>query len=255
MDDADGAVRVTRRANTACADCPLRKLKSLRNFTPDELAFVQRFKVGETRLAAGRTVLTEGERSPYLFTVLSGWAFKHKLLDDGRRQIINYALPGDLLGLQGAVFEKMQHNVEALTDVVLCAFDKSRLWELYEKHAGLGFDLTWISAHEKSILADFLVTVGQRTASERMAFVLHSLFRRARSAGLITGRTMKFPLTQVHIADTIGFSLVHTNKTLNRLRRRASFDWTGQEFTMLDEQALAELALRPVEPPGPRPFI
>ena len=115
-----------------CDRCPLASHKAFRKFTPEELRFVQRFKIGEARVEAGRTVLVEGEDSPYLFTVLSGWAIKHKSLADGRRQIINFALPGDMTGLQAAMFDKMQHSVQALTDVVLCVFDRSKIWKLYE---------------------------------------------------------------------------------------------------------------------------
>lgn len=254
MDSAD-RLRLSRRAMVPCDRCPLASHKAFRKFTPEELRFVQRFKIGEARVEAGRTVLVEGEDSPYLFTVLSGWAIKHKSLADGRRQIINFALPGDMTGLQAAMFDKMQHSVQALTDVVLCVFDRSKIWKLYEAHPGLGFDMTWIAANEKTILADFLVTVGQRTASERIAFLLLTLFRRARNVGLVSDGTAQFPFTQEHLADTVGFSLVHTNKTLNRLRRTGTFEWSGQSFTLRDEARLAELALRPALVPGPRPFI
>ncbi|MEQ1614659.1 MAG: Crp/Fnr family transcriptional regulator [Hyphomicrobiaceae bacterium] len=248
-------IKVSQRFEVKCAQCPLRALKTFRDFTPEELRFIETFKVGEARVAAGRTIMTEGEVSPHLYTVLSGWTIKHMSLADGRRQIINYALPGDLLGLQGAVFDKMQHTVEALSDVVLCVFDRSKIWKLYEAHQGLGFDLTWIAANEKSILAEFLVTVGQRTASERIAFLLLTLFRRARNVGLVDMNTMTVPFTQEHLADTIGFSLVHTNKSLNRLWRTGTFEWTGQTIKVLDEAKLADLACQPASVTGLRPFI
>lgn len=248
-------LRLTRKANIACAECPFRDMKPFRKFTSEELRFVEAFKAGEARATPGQAILTEGENSAHLYTVLSGWAIKYKALEDGRRQIINYALPGDLLGLQAAVFDKMHHSVEALSDMTLCVFPKDKIWTLYEKHAGLGFDVTWIAAQEKSILAEFLVTVGQRSASERIAFLLLTLFRRARSSGLVRKNTVSFPFTQEHFADTIGFSLVHTNKSLNRLRRSGTFAWAGETFVMLDEDALSELAGRPPVIAGPRPYI
>ena len=120
---------------------------------------------------------------------------------------------------------------------------------------GLGHDLTWIAANEKSILGEFLVSVGQRTASERVAFLLLNLFQRARTAGLVSDNAVELPITQHDVADTIGFSLVHTNKTIGRLKRSGTFNWTGQLLTVLDEERLAELANRPSGPTGPRPFI
>lgn len=239
----------------ACRSCPLRALKAFRKFTPEELAFVETFKAGEIAPRSGETIFIEGDSTDSLYTVLDGWVMKYKSLEDGRRQIINFAFPGDLVGLQGAVSGKMQHSVEVLSDARLCKFPKDRLWKLFEKHPGLAFDVTWLAAHEKSILADFLVTVGQRSASERVAFVLLHIFRRARMSGLVRKDTLDLPLTQEHLADTIGFSLVHTNRSVSRLRSRGVFEWRGSTFKMLDEDALAAFAGNPAQAAGPRPFI
>jgi CRP-like cAMP-binding protein len=149
---------------TPCVKCPLRKVEVFRKFTDEELAFVSFFKSGELVLDAGNTIFSEGTNSPYLYTVLSGWAFKYKTLEDGRRQVLNFALPGDFIGLQASIFEAITHSVEALTDVVLCVFPREKLWSLYKKHAGLAFDVTWLGAREESILGDYLLTVGQRRA-------------------------------------------------------------------------------------------
>jgi CRP/FNR family transcriptional regulator, anaerobic regulatory protein len=240
---------------TLCKNCPLRGLETFRNFSAEELSFMQSFKSGELVLEAGTTILAEGTNSPHLFTVLSGWVFKYKTLPDGRRQIINYGLPGDFLGLQSSVFDTMGHSVEALTDVVLCVFPREKLWSLFEKHTGLAFDVTWLAAHEESILGEFLVSVGQRTATERLAFVLLQLFQRARQSGLVKGNTTKFPVTQELLADTVGFSLVHTNKTLKRLRKSNTFKWADSTLEILDEQALVDLIGHVAGPPGLRPLL
>ena len=131
---------------TACEQCPLRKRPSLREFTAEELEFVARFKIDELRVDAGASFLREGTRSEHLYTVLSGWAFRYKMLDDGRRQILNYALPADMVGLQGAVMREMEHSVEALTPLVLCVFPRGKLWDLYGHFPSLAFDITWLAA-------------------------------------------------------------------------------------------------------------
>ena len=94
-------------------------MSHFRAFTPEELKFVSGFKRGELVAETGATILNEGAHSAQLFTVLSGWAFRFKTLEDGRRQILNYVLPGDLIGLQGTVIGEMEHSVEALSPVVL----------------------------------------------------------------------------------------------------------------------------------------
>ena len=227
-------------AQTPCEQCPLRRLDTFRKFSAEELDFIRSFKRGELVLEAGSTILAEGTSSPHLYTVLSGWAFKYKILEDGRRQVLNFALRGDLLGLQASVVGVMTHSVDALTDVVLCVFPREELWTLFEKHTGLAFDVAWLAAREETMLGDYLLTVGQRRAGERVAFILLHLFQRARQVGLVRGNTVSFPFTQEHLADAIGFSLVHTNKTLNRLRKTGCFKWASSAFELVDEKKLAE---------------
>ena len=97
--------------------------------------------------------------------------------------------------------------------------------------------------------------MGQRRAGERIAFVLLHIFQRARQLGLAKGSTITLPITQEHLADTVGFSLVHTNKTLKRLRRTGAFKWTGASFEMVDEKKLIDLVGPFAGPGGLRPFI
>ncbi len=251
-------VGATSRQNgqyTYCEQCPLRCRSSLREFTAEELAFVRQFKVDELRVGAGSSFLQQGTSSEHLYTVLSGWAFRYKMLDDGRRQILNYALPADLVGLQGAVMREMEHSVEALTNVVLCVFPRSKLWDLYTRFPSLAFDLTWLASREEQILDENLLSVGRRSATERIAFLLLHLYMRAEEAGLVAANTVEFPFTQQHLADTLGMSLVHTNKTLRRLAPRSAFYWKDRMFKMADRAALAELAGADAATGKPRPFI
>lgn len=240
---------------TPCTKCPLRKMPTFRKFSDEELAFVRTFKGGELVLEAGSTIFSEGTNSPHLYTLLSGWAFKYKTLEDGRRQVLNFAVPGDFLGLQSSIFDTINHSVEALTDVVLCVFPREKLWTLFEEHTGLAFDVTWLAAREETILGDYLVTVGQRRASERIAFVLLNLFQRARQVGLVRGNSLQLPVTQEHLADTIGFSLVHTNKSLKRVRSLGAFKWSGSSFELTDEAKLVNLVGQVSAIGGIRPFI
>jgi CRP-like cAMP-binding protein len=226
-----------------CQLCPLRKLKIFRPFTPEELAFVISFKTGEVTVKAGEALFLEGASNAHLYTVLSGLAFRYKLLSDGRRQILNFCMPGDFLGLQGSVMHEMQHSVEALSDMVLCVFQRDGLWRLFETHAGLSFDVTWLAARSEQMLDQQLLSVGRRSAAERCAHLLLHLADRVAEVGLArSSRTIRIPITQQHIADTLGLSLVHTNRTLGRLIRERAIRWREQEFEILDRNRLADLA-------------
>jgi CRP-like cAMP-binding protein len=239
----------------SCEDCPLRCLPFFRTFTPEELKFVNRYKLGEIAFGTGQTLLHEGQSSPHLYTLLKGWMFRHKSLPDGRRQILNFVFPGDFIGMQSAVFKEMQHSVETLSDVRLCVFPRDKLWTLYSTQPGLGFDLTWLVSREERMLDDHLLSVGRRTALERMAYLMLLLHRRARELALLVKGSVELPINQQHVADTLGLSIVHTNKTLRKLYDLDIIRWQQRTLTVLKENELARIARQDAGPPQLKPFI
>jgi CRP-like cAMP-binding protein len=204
----------------ACEQCPLRVMPHFRPFEPSELQFVSSFKTGELVAEAGAGVLSEGTYNASLYTVFSGWAFRYKTLEDGRRQVLNYLLPGDLVGLQGPLMGELDHSVEALSNLVLCIFQRDRLHELFARHPGLGFDVTWLASREERMLDGHLLSLGRRSALERAAYLIAFLYQRAVSIGIAADHDLRIPITQVLVADTLGLSIVHTNKTLRKLSMR-----------------------------------
>lgn len=208
----------------------------------EEIAFIQQFKTRSLALAQGATIIAEGSASEDLYTLYSGWAYRFKTLSDGRRQILNFLLPGDFIGLQEKIAETSPYGIEAMTPVLLCRFDRNGLWELYRNHPGLGYDVTWITATQKHVLDENLLSVGRRSAIERVATLLVQIFKRLKMLGLARGNTIDFPLNQQHIADALGLSLVHTNKTLRRLSQMG-FHRIGQgELTVNNPVALQQVA-------------
>ena len=225
-----------------CEVCFLRANPTFRPFAPEELKFVAGFKRGELVADAGSMILSEGAHSAQLFTLLSGWAFRYKTLEDGRRQILNYLLPGDLVGLQGSVIGEMQHSVESLSPVVLCVFQRDRLQTLFKNHPGLAFDITWLASREERMLDENLLSVGRRSAMERAAYLIAFIYQRAARVGLAEGKRLLIPISQQHVADTLGLSIVHTNKTLRKLADRKLIRWHGRACEVLDEPGLREIA-------------
>jgi len=238
-----------------CEECPLRPLEVFRAFEKEELAFVSKFKRGELSVDKGATVLVEGAHSAHLFTVLSGWGFRYKLLPDGRRQILNYLMPGDLIGLQGSLMGEMQHSVEALSPMMLCMFERDKLQELYRNHPGLAYDITWIASREERMLDENLLSVGRRTALERAAYLIAFISARASSVGLTGKKPVEIPITQQHIADTLGLSLVHTNKTIRKLADRNLVKWRDRGCEVVDVEGLLALARWEGMSEGKRPLV
>jgi CRP/FNR family transcriptional regulator len=228
-------------STTLCLQCPLRTMEIFRHRSRADVSYIQAFKAGEEFSLAGTTVLRENEPNTRLFTVLSGWLFRYRTLE-GRRQIINYGLPGDFLGLQATLDDVMGHGIEALTNVTLCYFEQDRLWELFADHPQLSYDMTWLAAQQERSFEEHLLTLGQRTGFERVAYLLWHLFDRARAVGLASGNRIELPVRQQHLADTLGLSLVHTNKTLQKIRELGVIDIRERCLFILDEPQLRGLA-------------
>jgi CRP-like cAMP-binding protein len=205
-------------------------------------------------LKAGSEIIHAGDDCAELYTLYSGWAIRFKTLPDGRRQILNIHLPGDLLGLQAAMFESARYGIEALTDVELCLLPRRKVWALFEQMPELAFDVAWLGAREESRVDESLTSVGRRSAAEGIAAFIVGLYKRAKLLELVDDDTFEFPLTQEHIADALGLSLVHTNKTLAKLRRMGMFTLANGKLTMINPRVLArvgqyfdeEIPLRPL---------
>lgn len=246
---------VSNSQKTPCEHCPLRPLPHFRSFSSNELSFVSNFKTGELVVDSGASILVEGAHSAHLFTVLSGWAFRYKTLEDGRRQILNYSMPGDLLGLQGSLMGEMQHSIEALSPVTLCVFERSKLTSLFQNYPDLAYDLTWIASREERILDENLLSIGRRSALERAAYLLALLFERGKALDLFNGTPDTIPLKQQHVADTLGLSIVHTNKTLKKLADRKLIRWADRGCQILDEEGLRQISGWEGLQEAKRPFI
>lgn len=243
------------RLGPACLACPLRVMPAFEDKTDDELRFIQAMKIDHRSVSAGSDIIHPGQEDAELYTLYSGWAFRYKSLADGRRQILNFLLPGDLVGLQASLLDASDHGVEALTDVELCVFPRKRIWDLFVRMPNLAYELAWLGSREESIVDDNLTSVGQRTASERIAAMVITLYRRADALGLVNEGSFAFPLSQQQLADALGLSLVHTSKTWSKLRKAGLFAMSGGRLTLLNPRLTARMAAIYERNKAPRPLI
>jgi len=238
-----------------CFECALRACGAFKPISELELAFINEMKRDHLTLPAGADIIAAGLEQAELYTLYAGWAFRFKMLPDGRRQILNILLPGDLIGLQGAMFDAALYGVEALTEVQVCLLPRRKVWSLFENMPELAFDVTWLGSREESIVDENLTSVGRRSASERIAALIIALYKRADALGLVVSGAMAFPLTQQHIADALGLSLVHTNKSLAKLRRLGMFSQTNGTLLLGNAKALESMAQYFEEETPKRPLI
>jgi len=228
---------------STCAECPLRALPLFLDHSAEELHLLQTLKRGNVRLGADQTLIHEGQNDAPLYTLLRGWAFRYKTLRDGRRQILSFLLAGDFIGVQQKMGDAAAHGIDTLTDAVFCVFQRDALWELHRRSPSMGFNITWLTAIEESLVDDTLLSVGRRSAEERIATLLILLYKRAAALQADHGADgVAFPLTQQHIADGLGLSLVHTNKTLRKLEKRGLHSIINGRLYLRDVRALARLA-------------
>lgn len=210
--------------------------------TEHDIAWTQKLRSGQRRMGAGEELIYAGQTDAELYTLFSGWAFRHQTLSDGRRQILNFFLPGDLIGFQASLTAASEHSVETLTEIVVCVFPRRKVWRIFREAPELAFQLAWLGAREEGLVDISLTSVGQLSARERMAALILSLYRRAAHLGLVEGDTFDFPLRREHLSDALGLSLVHTIKTWSALRRAGMFEQRGSRLHILNPRVTARVA-------------
>ena len=238
-----------------CDDCPLRRCEYFLPMTEDELAFMRKFKAGELTVAAGTTVLMEGANSPQIFTVLSGMGTRYKTLEDGSRQVISFLFPGDFIGLQAGIMGEMRHSVQASSPMRLCVFRRERLWELFRDRPDRAYDLTWLAAVEEHFLGETIATLGQRDATEKVAWALARIWQRLSALGLDGPDGIALPFRQHELADALGLSTVHTSRTVSALREMGLAMWRKGQLQITDPDRLFALAGLPRTREEKRPLL
>ena len=226
-----------------CMLCPLLECGRLKPLEEDLRGYMQTVKSGEYRCERGDTILNEGEETRHLYTILEGILIRYRSLEDGRRQIVNFMFPGDLVGLQGAFDEPSSHSVEALIPARVCHFRRSEFVDLIKYNPRLGYDVTWLAAKEETALESHIVSLGRRTAQEKVVFLAVWLLDRAIVTGMATkGNVLEISVTQTQIADMLGLSLVHTNRTIRALQREKLVEWGSRSICVPNMDKAADFA-------------
>lgn len=221
----------------------MRKTSLCAPLSDAELAIVEAFKSGDRVVRAGTDLYAQGEPCKELYTVVSGWVFQYKLLEDGRRQIARVALPGDFVGFQPDLSANLDHAAQALTDARLCVFPREGMLALFRAHPELAIRLTWMIARDEGQARERLTSLGRRTARERVAHFLLELFYRLRLRDAEpVGASIPLPLTQEHLGDALGLTAVHVNRTLRQLREDGLIRIADRTLHVLDPDGLAVIA-------------
>ena len=188
------------------------------------------------------TILRQGQTASSFFIVVDGWGLKYKQLSDGRRQILSFLLPGDPATLGAISPQPMTHSVQMLPDSVVSEFDPDAI----NRKVLASEDLqAFISATHDNELAradELLTSLGRRSAKERIAHLMLEFDARLASRGAKLDAYIVMPLRQRHLADALGLTTIHVNRTLRALRDENYVDVRGGILRILDRERLVALA-------------
>jgi CRP-like cAMP-binding protein len=218
-----------------------RKLSSVIQLSNSEIDCIEAMQKKERQVAAGRDLVRDGEPYDQTYVLKEGWAIRFKTLSDGRRQILNFVLPGDIVGLFSPLFEVSDHSVAALTDIVVHPLDPGTTVEMFADCPRLAAAIAWSAGRDEAILSEQIVRVGRRSAYERTGHLIVELLHRLRLVGEAEQESFELPLTQEILADTLGLSIVHVNRTLRRLRENGLLCIKGERVVIGDLEQLTSV--------------
>ncbi len=188
----------------------------------------------ETVIAAGQDIVRVGDRADHCAIILEGFAFGYKLTGDGRRQILCFNIAGDMSDLQGLRLGRTDRGVSAASGCRVGYVPRAALSELCSQRPSLMMVLWRETLFQAAIVDEWLLNVGRRNALARLAHLVCEMVVRQRTAGMTSDHSCSFPLTQTSLADALGLSNVHLNRTIQRLRSSGLIEWKERRLTVLD---------------------
>jgi CRP-like cAMP-binding protein len=238
-----GTKEKSGNVHVECPACGARRSGLCEGCCPETLQTIARFKSGDREIRASHNVFSPGEPCTSIYNLVSGWVFLYNILEDGRRQILHFALPGAVLGFDPRQGALATYGAEALTDSVVCIIPHKELGALSEKYPKIGMRLAWLSSRDSILAYDKMTSIGRHSARERVAHLILELFIRYRMQW--PGHQieeMYLPVTQEHIGDATGLTGVHVNRVLSDLRKQGIVEFHYKRLRILDPDKLADIA-------------
>lgn len=223
------------------SDLLIRTLTVRDKLTAEEIDAIQSLPVRERSFRRGEAMVEEGSEPWESCLLTSGFAGREILLDDGGRQITALHIAGDFVDLHALMLKVMDHGVVALSDCAAAFVPHAALVQLTSAHPHLGRMLWLLTLIDSAVQRQWITSMGRRSALEQIAHLICELYTRMEIVGLARGGQMSAPLTQTVLADALGLSDVHINRTLKALRQISSLTWKSGVISIASFDALAEL--------------
>ena len=219
-----------------------RKLGAFVALSAEEFSALERLHARRKKFVTGRDMVHQGEVNQCAYILASGWVCSYKLLANGSRQIVDFQIPGDFLGLRSVLFRTADHNIEPVTLVEASEVLVSDLLDTFSKTPRLATAVLWAASRDEAMVVEHLVGIGRRDAKERTAHFLLELGARLKLVGLGTALGYSCPLSQYLLADAMGLSAVHVNRVLRELREDGLVTFQQGKVTIHDLDGLVVLA-------------
>ncbi len=225
------------------AQSPLaRKLGNFVALSDAELEVLAGLHRRRRSFVAGRDLVHQGQTHQAAYILAEGWVCSYKLLRDGSRQIVDFQIPGDFLGLRSVLFRTADHNIEPVTPVEASEVLESDLLQAFATTPRLATAVLWAASRDEAMVVEHLVGIGRRNALERTAHFLLELSARLTLVGRGTREGFACPLSQYQLADALGLSAVHINRVLRELREDGLLTFQKGQVTIHDFDGLVDLA-------------
>jgi CRP-like cAMP-binding protein len=218
------------------------KLNRFLALSRQEMTCLAEMQANPVTVRRGRQLTQEGQTGHKAFVLQAGWACSYKLLPDGARQIISFPISGDIVGLRSVLLRTADHSFSALTDAVISPVEGTHIMRCVTEFPRLGAALLWAASRDEAMVVEHLVSIGRRNAIERMAHFFMELAERLTLIGHATETEFKCPLSQFVLADALGLTAIHVNRTLRHLRERRLLTLRRGTVVIHDLPALRKLA-------------
>ena len=219
--------------------CLAERLSHYLALTPREEQALDQLEQAKRSFRRGTVVRNEHDGARDLFVVQKGWLYSCVLLGNGNRQIMRLHFPGDVVGLSSLAFGKSADSIVAVTEAILCPFDKDRLAILFRDHPRLAALIFNLTVAERVSMADRLASVGRTSARARVGSLLCEIFARLRVMEGAELDSLHIPLTQEDIGDATGLTAVHVNRMMRGLVDDGFIERNGSNVRLLQEELLA----------------
>jgi CRP-like cAMP-binding protein len=218
----------------------IRKLESIFDLSEDERQSLENLPMRVTAINADQDIVREGDRPSRCGLLLSGFACTYKVTAQGKRQIVSFNIPGDISDLQSLHLKVLDSSISTMSPCRVGFITHEALRDLCIRHPRIAAALWRGTLIDAAVFREWVVNVGRREGTSRVAHVLCELLVRLRAVGLVEDHACDLPITQTEFADAVGFTTVHVNRILQQLRNDGLIELKGERLFVPDWERLKQ---------------